>query len=90
MRDFIVTVPDRIKVFVYGILGRIDAFLLRQIDRFLQRRGEERVSTLYTFDELPILYDFASLPYLRGDFDSDLERITSFTENLALTGGDVV
>lgn len=87
MRDFLVTIPDRIKVFVYALLGRIDAFLLRQIDRFLQKRGEERVSTLFTFEELPILYDFDRLPYLRGDFDADF---TSFTENLALAGEDVV
>ena len=87
MRDFLVTIPDRIKVFVYAILGRIDAFLLRQIDRFLQKRGEERVSALLSFEELPILYDFDSLPYLRGDFDADF---TSFTENLAHIGGNVV
>jgi hypothetical protein len=87
MRDFVVTIPDRIKVFFYAFLGRIDAFLLRQIDRFLQRRGEERVSMLYTFEDLPVLYDFDRLPYLRGDFDADF---TSFTENLALTGEDVV
>ncbi|MBK7107501.1 MAG: hypothetical protein IPH62_19715 [Ignavibacteriae bacterium] len=87
MRDFFVTIPDRIKILVYAILGRIDAFLLRQIDRFLQKRGEERVSTLFTFEELPILYDFDRLPYLRGDFDADF---MSFTENLALAGEDVV
>lgn len=87
MRDFFVTIPDRIRVFVYALLGKIDAFLLHQIDRFLQKRGEERVSALFTFEELPILYDFDQLPYLRGDFDNDF---TSFTENLALTGEDVV
>ena len=87
MRDFIITIPDRIKIFAYKVFGRIDAFLLRQIDRFLQKRGEERVSVLLTFDELPILYDFDRLPYLRGNFDTDF---TSFTENLAHTGGDVV
>jgi hypothetical protein len=87
MRDFFVTIPDRIKVFVYALLDRIDAFLLRQIDRFLQKRGEERVSALLSFDELPVLYDFDALPYLRGDFEADF---TSFTGNLALKGEDVV
>jgi hypothetical protein len=87
MRDFFVTIPDRIKVFVYALLGRVDAFLLRLVDRFLKKRGEERVSALLSFDQLPILYDFDALPYLRGDFEADS---TSFTENLAYTGEDVV
>jgi hypothetical protein len=87
MRDFFVTIPDRIKVFVYALLGRIDTLLLRFVDRFLKKWGEERVSTLLSFDQLPILYDFDALPYLRGDFEADF---TSFTENLAHIGGDVV
>lgn len=87
MRDFFVTLPDRIKVLVYALLGRIDAFLLRLVDRFLEKRGEERVSALISFEELPILYDFGALPYLHGDFEADF---TSYSENLAYTGGDVV
>lgn len=87
MRDFIVTVPDRLKVGWYRLSARVNALLLRLVDRFLQKRGEERVSALISFEDLPVLYDFGDLPYLRGDFGADF---TNRTENLALMGEVVV
>lgn len=59
MRDFVVTLPDRFKVWQFSLRTWLDALALRLVDKYLASREEERTSKLLEFDELPVLYDFA-------------------------------
>ena len=63
--DLLVTTPDRLKTAWRMLQVRVEAALLRLIDRYLARRDEERTPRLLEFDELPILYDEADFPVVR-------------------------
>ena len=60
MRDFVVTLPDRFRVWQLSLRAWLDALALHLIDKYLASREEERTPKLLEFDELPVLYDFAN------------------------------
>ena len=62
VRDLLVTFPERLRAARRALTARLEAVLLRLIDRFLARRDEERAAKLLNFDELPVLYDEADFP----------------------------
>lgn len=64
MRDFLTTLPDRLKLAWRAARGRWAALVLRWIDRYLAERGEERVFIPLDFEELEVLYDEADIPVL--------------------------
>jgi hypothetical protein len=64
MRNLFFTLPDRLKLAWRAARGWWHALFLRWIDRFLARRGEERVPILLDFEDLPVLYDEADIPAL--------------------------
>ena len=62
VRDLLVTFPERLQAAHRALTARLEAALLRLIDRFLARRDEERAAKLLNFDELPVLYDETDFP----------------------------
>lgn len=87
MRDYFITIPDRIGVLYYDFLAKINAILVKLVDKYLKSRNETRVSELLEFDELPILYNFDDLPFLRGNFD---DEFINLRENLVNEREDMV
>ena len=55
VRDLLATFPERLRAARRALTARLEAALLRLIDRFLARRDEERAAKLLDFDELPVL-----------------------------------
>jgi hypothetical protein len=64
MRDFLTTLPERVKLAWRALRGWWAALLLGWIDRYLAERHEERVPVPLDFEELPVLFDAADIPVL--------------------------
>lgn len=73
MRTWLITAPERLKLAWRALREAIASTLLRQLDRWLAARGEERTAVLLDFDEIPALYDgptvYDDLPaFVVGDY----------------------
>jgi len=75
MRDLFVTLADRLKLAGRAVGQWRHAAILRWIDRYLRTQGQERVYTTLDFEELPVLFEEASIPVL-------FEEPGGFGENL--------
>lgn len=71
MRDLIVTLPDRFKVWWFRLRAWINALALRLVDKYLASREEERTPRPLNFEEIPTLYDFSNFTIVPGDYDLD-------------------
>ena len=71
MRDWLITLPDRLKIMGYRLRAWKDAAVLRFIDKYLADRQEERTTVVPDFDDLPVLFDYADFTVVDGYFDVD-------------------
>ena len=87
-KDFLVTLPDRIKTSARLLGERIDLLVMSLIDRYLEQRDFKRVATQFevAFDDLPILYDEGSFPIVPGAVDRDGYLVSRFDLDLLPDG----
>lgn len=72
MRDFFVTFSTRVRVLRWRLGRWADNLILRVIDAYLERRGEQRAMIVPTFEELDVLYEYDKLPVMYRDHEFDI------------------
>lgn len=98
MHDFLVSLPDKIKIAWYRVLRWSDLVALNLIDKYLDGRYEERAPKLIDFDDLPVLYDYSNFSTVAADFDEDFSvsgwdfasPTWNFDQPIALDDEDVI
>lgn len=63
IRDFVITLPDRIKLLRYRLHRRLHLIIISLIDRYLDRIGERRVSQLIAVEEMPVMFSDVDLEF---------------------------
>lgn len=56
LREWWIILPDRLKMLSWRLSYGLHANILRLIDRYLEKRGEQRVVVM-DFDDIPIMWE---------------------------------
>jgi hypothetical protein len=72
MRGFVIITKAKFRHFWWQLKWWINGQILRVVDVYLERRGEERAMIVPEFEELDVLYEYDKLPVMYRDFEFDI------------------